>query len=183
MPEDRESAFGLVSALAIMVGGMVDVNGSPPLVPPPRYVSRYRAFPALAILQTMDVPLYICLSEKPLRGKFVTGQAILDASQTFYDNLQQSSQYPSLRRLDRTNPTPQQIVQYMKRQLSIGTTWDNGLRQLYAVVLRFTGQIALAYQCECTILLPWRTPSFESLKTKTFEKRAAPFIPVCALVS
>jgi hypothetical protein len=156
---EHSAAEGLSSGLSRLGGEHVTLemgHSRTHMCPQPRYLSRYIAYQALAILWGVDVFYQTLHYKRGFPRTMVCGKAVIGAITAYYQNL--GAACPHLPTDLRQDPTPEEVVDYIKKQLQSGKTWNDGIRLytsmhyrgtlLYACTLKLMGQFALAYEIE-----------------------------------
>lgn len=126
------------------------------MCPRPRYLSHWASYQLNAILFSVDNFFQSLHYGYKFPLSMVRGKAIVAAITTHFYNL--GIDCPHLPTDMQQDPTPEEVVDYMKKLLQSGKTWDAGVRVyasmhyrgtlLFACTLLWMGQHALAYEAQ-----------------------------------
>lgn len=153
----------------------------------PRFLSHIVSYQMVAVLWSIEMHFIGLFREYGFDRHIKCSAALLAASTTLFANIR--TPYPHNINDMEQDPSPHEVVSYIKKQLRAGRTWNGGLRQfvsvqyrgsiMFACITRMIGQVAAAYKSEkwAHDFITLADEQFKVTKEKSFEEKGSAFRP------
>ncbi|CAJ1962731.1 unnamed protein product [Cylindrotheca closterium] len=164
-------------------------NGYPPIFSPPLHV-RHPMYQVMASLWSIYAPLRYLVDNCGFGRNIKISKGTLSAVNLLFSNLGGAPHGLNIKNMEQ-DPTPEEMVEYVKRQLKAGKTWDKEMRQfvslnyrstvLYAGIFRLIVPAAIAesYKLEkwANRFISLLDNEFRVSATESFEEKGTSFRP------
>ena len=129
----------------------------PYMCPPRKFLENLSHYQHMSLLWSIDSVLTEIIQRHHYSGKTLQcSKAIIQGSMTLWSNMPGTTfRHNSIPYPEKHDPTPEQVVQYIKQQLRAGHTWNDSMNKfvslqyrgtmLYAALLRWNGNIVPSF--------------------------------------